>query len=316
MRAHGTTDAHLDAIRQLALAADVALLTAAPIDFFMVKGPVLAAVYPRPEDRRYRDLDVVVAPHAVDAAIRAVSALGGQLLDANWDAALRDRWGQVHLRMPHGTMVDLHWHLVNMGRTRDTLAVDMQDAWRDLRTVEVPGGSVQTLSVTNTVVHVAMHAALGGAWQARWFSDIQAFTRAHDIDWADVVERAKSWRVGRLVGVALLRAATLGDATVPADVIRRLLACPLARTLVVGIDRMWPPTAASHDWSPARLWPHLLRDSALDTVRAAAWRIERRTRNGVRGFWHGRTMPHEMVPSGTDATRQRYFELVAAGALT
>lgn len=313
-RAAGTSDAQAQAIRQLGMSADIELLTSAPIDFLVVKGPVLAAAYPRPADRRYSDLDIVVASHAVDDVIRAITDLGGQLLDANWDAALRDRWGQVHLRMPHGTLLDLHWHLINMGRVRDTLAVDMDDVWRGLRTVPVPGGSVRTLSVTNTVVHVALHAALGGAWQPRWFADVAAVVAAEDVDWDAVVARARTWRVARLVGVALYRACTGGGADVPSAILSALLPPPLTPAVVTRLDRWWPTTGATRDCSVARLWPHLVRDDWRAVGRAAAWRVERRLRNGPRGFWHGRAMPHETVPTGGDAARSRFLASVRTGA--
>jgi len=289
------------------------MLVAAPFDFFMVKGPVLATSYPRPADRRYNDLDIVVSPRAVDNAIRAIADLGGHLLDANWEAALRDRWGQVHLRMPHGTLVDLHWHLVNMGPIRDTLAVDMADAWRDLRTVRIPGGQVQTLSVTNTVVHVAMHAALGGAWQRRWFADIAAIVGCHDIDWNAVVARARDWGVARLTGVALDRSRRIGRANVPSAVVAALLSRPLTPAVVGRLDRWWPPQASNHEWSPARLWTHLLRDDVGGIAHAVRWRATRRLRGGVRGFAHGRTMPLEMEPTGGDEAKERFLNAVHAG---
>lgn len=301
--------------RELAVAADVTCLTAALADFFMVKGPVLAATYEEPSERRYSDLDVVVRPDELPSAIEALEQQGARLLDANWEAAVRDGWGQVHLRMPHGTLVDLHWHLVNMGRVRATLAVNMLEAWRDLRIVDIPGGAVPTLSVANTVVHVALHAALGGAWQRRWFEDMRAVIAAHDVDWSAVVARAADWRVRRLVGVALARAKHFGRAEVPDDVLMALLRSAGSRRSIAWFDRVFTPLRATHDWSPARLWPHLLRDDWRAMTRAAGWRIERRLRNGPSGFWRGRTMPHEMIPSGGDAGRARYLRLVSTGAL-
>jgi hypothetical protein len=305
--------AHAQAMRHLALAADLARLRSMPVPFLVIKGPVLAALYDDPSTRRFGDLDVVVHAAALPNAIDAMEGMGAQLLDANWDAAIRERWGQVHMRMPHGTLVDLHWHLLNAGRVRNTVAVDMADVWRGVREVQLPGGPVRTLSVTNTVVHVAMHAGLGGAWQHRWYKDVEATVASFDVDWSEVVQRATAWRVARPVGVALARASAQAGAEVPDSVLDALLG-PALRALLPHVDRVWQPERAVHEWSAARLWPHVLRDSWADTARAAGWRLERRARNGVLGFRHNRTLPHEMEPRGDAATKTRYLRLVASGA--
>lgn len=302
--------------QQLVAGADLALVTAALPDFFMIKGPVLAGtVYRHPWERQSRDIDIVVRPHAFRATVEALEAQGAQLLDANWERAVHCRWGQVHLLMPHGSLIDLHWHLVNAGRVRDTVAVDMEAAWSDLRTVRILGHEIRTLSVTNTLVHVAMHAALGGAWRRRWFDDIRLIIAREQIDWDAATARATQWRVRRLVGVALTRAATYGDAHVPEDVLDALLAGWPSREHIARVDRLWPPTQALRESSFARVWPHVARDRWRDVARAVSWRIDRRAGNGLRGYRHDRNLPIEMTPSGGSVGRSRYLAMVDSGAM-
>lgn len=307
-------NAHMVAVNELAIAADVHALSACSIPFLMIKGPILANMYDDPSVRQYGDLDIVVRPTDVRSAIDAITVAGGRLLDANWSTASRERWGQVHILMPYGSLVDLHWHLINAGRVRDTLAVDMAHAWDDVRWVDVPGGMVRTMSVTNTAVHLALHAALGGAWQRQWFHDVRALSAAEPVVWQDVVARAKDWKASRLVGVALQRARTLAGADVPAAAVNALLGRLLTPSVISLLDRRWPPLDAERDWSPARLWPHLVRDTWRDGMRAAAWRIERRVRNGPAGFWHGRTLPREMEPTGGPGACEAFLRQVEIGA--
>lgn len=302
--------------RQLVLAADLALVAAAPHDFLVIKGPALAGtVYPNPWERQSRDIDVVVRRHTLRAMVDALEAQGARLLDANWDRAISCRWAQVHLLMPFGSLVDLHWHLVNSGRVRDTVAVDMRAAWSDLRTVHVLDQDVRTLSVTNTLVHVATHAAIGGAWRRRWFDDIRLIIAQEQVDWDAVVSRATQWRVRRLAGVALARAAAYGDAEVPGRVLNALLPGWASKELIARVDRRWPPTKATRESSFARVWPHVTRDRWRDVGRAIGWRIDRRAHNGLHGHRRDRRLPIEMMRSGGASGRSRYFAMVETGVL-
>ena len=308
--------AQLQVAQQLVVGADLALAAAVPHEFFVIKGPVLAeTVYRHPWQRLSRDIDIVVRPHEFRATIEALEAQGARLLDANWERAIDCRWGQVHLLMPHGSLIDLHWHLVNAGRVRDTVAIDMRAAWSDLRTVRVLGQEIRTLSVTNTLVHVAMHAALGGAWRRRWFDDIRLTIARERIDWGAAISRARQWRVRRLVGVALARAATYGDADVPEVALDALLAGWPSKEHIARLDRLRSPTQASRESSFARVWPHVTRDRWQDVVRAIGWRIDRRARNGLRGYRYGRDQPIEMMPSGGCSGRSRYLAMVESGAM-
>jgi hypothetical protein len=308
------------AVRQLQTHRDLAFVATAfatpALQWCLMKGPVLAErVYPEPSLRPSRDLDVFVPADSFAAAIDALEANGAQLLDANWDLAIRARRGQVHVRLAHGTTMDLHWHLINSGRVRDMLNISMSSVLRNLRIVQIRDLPVSTLSVTDTVVHLGLHAALGGAWRLRWLNDLKLLIAHEVVDWASVQARADQWRARRLLGVTLMRSARLLNADVPDDVITGLLGSRLYRSTAEALDRLWPPVTAMHGTAPGRLWPQFVRDSWPDALRAAAWRVRRRASNGLRGFWHGREHPEMMSPSGGDRERERYLRLVERGEL-
>ena len=309
-----TAVAQLEALADLHWVAHA--LAAAGVPWLLIKGPVLSErVYPDPALRPSRDLDLVVPARRFGSALAALDAGGATLLDANWELAIAQRRGQVHVQLPHGTTMDLHWHLVNAGPVRDTLAIAMPSVWRDRRTVTVHGLAVETLSTTDTVVHLGVHAALGGAWRLRWLNDLKLVIAHEPVDWHAVVERARQWRARHLLAIALMRSQRLLHADVPGHVLADLLATPGARALVRTVDRVWSPVAATHALAPARLWPQFVRDTWADALRAAAWRVRRRAGNGLRGFWHDRERPEAMDPSGGDDGRGRYLGLVERGDL-
>jgi hypothetical protein len=306
------------AMQQLRSTADLQsvyrIFTAAGVDWFLIKGPVFAErVYPAPSLRPSRDLDVVVRAKDFAAAIDALEANGALLLDANWDMAVRSRLGQLHIRLPHGTTMDLHWHLINSGHVRDVLNISMPSVWQDLRTVIIHDQQASTLSVTDTVVHLGLHAALGGACRLRWLNDLKLVIDHEAVDWGSVLARCCEWRASRLLGVTLARSARLLGSDVPDDVLTELMGSRLYRSTTEMLDRMSSPMTATRSWAPARLWPQFVRESWQDTLRAVGWRVRRRAANGLRGFWHERERPEMMTPSGGHHGRERYLRLVEGG---
>jgi Uncharacterised nucleotidyltransferase len=172
---------------------------------------------------------------------------------------------------------------------------------------------VSTLSVTGTVVHVGLHAALGGAWRLRWLNDLNLVITHEPVDWDAVLFRAHQWRAGHLLGVALLRSARLLNAAVPDDVIIDLLGSRAHRDAIDALDRRWSPVSAAP--APARLWPQFVREAWSDSLRTVAWRARRRAVNRLGAVTQRRGRPVMTTPSGGDHGRARYVRLVERGEL-
>ncbi|MBX9245764.1 nucleotidyltransferase family protein, partial [Actinotalea ferrariae] len=212
---------------QIALGADLRTcgdaLDVAGIPWACVKGPVVAALHERRGDvRPFTDLDLLVPPARFADALRALSGAGAVLLDRNF-ALLRERTpGEVNVRAPLGTMVDLHWTLVNRRerRTRSRVATAPLLAGR----VPVPtsAGDVPALAPAERLVHLCLHAAGSGAGRLVWLLDV-ALSVADAVDWDAVVAVARAWGVPHAVGLVLGRSRTVLGADVPADVVRALL---------------------------------------------------------------------------------------------
>ena len=73
--------------------------------------PTLSLLYGQPDLRGYTDLDVLVSPADLPAAVTALLDGGWPFID--WQSSLdrRPPMGELHLTGPAGTPVDLHWHL-------------------------------------------------------------------------------------------------------------------------------------------------------------------------------------------------------------
>ena len=123
--------------------------------WLVVKGPVLAEVlYARPDQRAYSDLDVVVPRGALDATVRRLVDHGAVPVDPAWADLLAHRRGEVEVRLPSGTVVDLHWRLINMPDVRDRFAIIVPRLFERARTIEIEDRRYRTLGREDTIVHL------------------------------------------------------------------------------------------------------------------------------------------------------------------
>lgn len=286
--------------------ADLAVLRPALDDacpgWVLVKGLSLAhRVYDDPVARPVGDLDVVVAPRQFASAVRALEAVGGAVADSDWDLQLRELRGQVHVVMPHGTLVDLHWHLVNRHLVRQQVGPATSAVLARAVPVVVGEVLVRTLEPVDTVAHLALHAALSGGHRLGWLLDVRQALTVLRPDEAELADRARDWRSRAATGAILQRAGrvlrspdalTAGAAVVTRrDILGRLLAA---------VERTDPVGGRVEDDGPVA-WT---TPTARDRGPVLSPRLRRRL-----------AVPHRAPrsPSGPDA-RERYLTAVTAVA--
>jgi hypothetical protein len=252
-------------------------LTAGAVPWIVVKGPVLAGLYyAAPEQRPYRDLDVLVRPQDLRAAVRLLSEAGFAMLDRNWTLALARMSGEVHLVGPQGTVVDLHWSLQNREHRRRRLGVGSETLFAGARHVDLAGVRVLTLGWSDTVVHLALHAAGDGADRLIWLSDVARVLDRSPDSWDELVARCRTWRAGAAVQTVLQRTATELQVVVPAPVLLSLARNPLAVGVEAAVSRRHPVhelTSRANPlarWTRARLEPGTTARAALLRGRSAA----------------------------------------------
>lgn len=260
-------------------------------NWFVIKGPVLTEpVHGRPDLRTYGDLDVVVPAQTLGLALDVLEALGAETLDRNWHLLARELRGEVHLRLSGGTIVDLHWHLLNDGAVRSSFAVPMNELFERVRPVRVGQMEVPTLDPVDTLLHLALHAVLSGGHRLVWVKDVER-AAALDTDWDEVVRRSRQWRIGPVVGGGLAQARRVLGADVPADAIHALVPSRLWRSVAAAANRFAPVELESGEASLGRIVARSTRGTAGTSIaallsktlkRAKTWEsVEARVQRGL-----------------------------------
>ncbi len=279
------------------------------LPWLVTKGPVLAeTVYPAPELRPYGDLDLVVEPRAFGDAVAALEAAGASVEDRNWALLAREGRGQLHLRLPHGTLADLHWHLVNRASVRGAFRIPMTALFERGRWADVAGIRSPVLEPTDALLHVALHAALSGGNRLLWLQDVAMLLGRGGVDLDALVRRARRWRVGTPVAIVLGRARRTLGAPIEPELLGALERSRARRALSRGLGRGWP-TERSLGQDPAALWAQLARDTWGGTLLAAWQRARRALAPSPGPEGHA-----GLIPSGDDRDRETFFALPASHA--
>jgi hypothetical protein len=269
----------------------------------VIKGPMaVELLYRSPGLRAYQDLDLLVDPAAFRDVLAALQDSGSELLDRNWRLLRRDLLGEVHLRLPGGSPLDLHWNLINMNRGR--MWIDTPELLERSTRADLGGVTVGMLDPVDFVTHLAVHAVLSGGDRLMWLKDVERAAVVLDPSWDAVVERARGWGVAAGVGLILGRTRDVLGAPIPANVPARLMTARSAR-LVRLTERASPweqsvgrLTAASHVVS---------RAISHGPSRALVWFVRRAL---------SRLDPREPAASsvftlrGDDRDREAYLEAV------
>lgn len=237
-----------------ALATTAEALDGAGVRWLVFKGPVLSeCVYQVSEMRLYRDLDLLVARADFGTSLRALQDAGATLLDHNWPLIRRDGYGELNLVDRFGTPLDLHWQLLFSQELRDRFPIPVDDVMDRAEEVVVRGRTVQTLDPTDSLIHLAFHAALNGGDRLIWLKDLEQSIAHRPPEWDAFVARARQWRVQVLVALMLERAERAIGATVPDGVVEALTPQRSWRAVTSGADRLFPAVHSRGGGNPARM---------------------------------------------------------------
>lgn len=136
----------------------------------MLKGAIIAAwLYPDPAQRPYRDLDVLVAPHARRDVVAALEQIGYRsLIDESMLATSSPE--EQPLAGPHGVGIDLHVALKGV-------RLNPQRAWEILDRNSEPcdwfGFEVRALAPPARAMHLALHVAQRGLVDVKAARDLE-----------------------------------------------------------------------------------------------------------------------------------------------
>lgn len=251
-------------IAELLVVADLGLL--APVldanspGWLVLKGAALgASVYGSPVERPAGDLDVLVHPHDFPRVVVALEGIGAQVVDRNWKLLVEEARGQLHLVLPHGSLLDLHWHVLN----REVVRHDFDIRTEDLLAAGVPltigATAVRTLDPVHTVLHLGLHGAMSGGHRVGWLMDVDRALRLLRPDPARLLAEATSWRARAAIGCILWRANRFLATPMDPSLVQQL-APRSTRAMALALQRLDPVGGRADDSGPTSWWTPTLRD--------------------------------------------------------
>ena len=246
------------------------------VEAIPVKGLVVAeTLYGDVAARPCADLDVLVRPGQLDAAREALRAIGfGQRAKPGYKAlvhpfhdpawALGSGVDQVRL--------ELHWALWADSERR----LGTTGLWDRAVGTTLAGRSVRTLSIEDTLLHLAIHRTRS-ALRLRWVVDVAELLRRHGttIDWDAFLDRADRAGARTASWVVLSLANDLLDAPLPHDVTRRLDVRWPKRSIIertCGTTAMFRPVAEGDIAQQPHLAFRAFEEDGPRRIAGALWR--------------------------------------------
>lgn len=301
-------------VRATALLADLGPRLAG-IPWAAFKGPLLSEfAHPHPGLRTYHDVDLLVSPHALRETTGRLLAAGWQLFDTRAMLQIPGGTpGEIHFRSPHGLLVDLHWTLLNQAAVRRRYCVHTDSLLDRRRTATVMATPVEALDPVDSFVHVCLHATESGANRLLFLLDMDQLARQVN-SWDEVFDRAREWRVGPAVAVALQRARSVMRTPLPERTMEQLGASRAFRSFYAAADRLEPVPLVRHEASFARLVSRAARPGTGHTILATGEKALRWGRDRVTGASPRDWASGEPADFGSLDTYLRQVEREAVGS--
>ncbi len=243
----------------------VAECAKAGIRIVPLKGVALAnTVYPSPTLRFFDDLDLLVEPDKMEAALAIIQQLG-YLPHPRGRADWHHSAPQTHPK--HGTTIELHSDLVRrFGRKNWSLT----DIWARTERHTIHGQSVELLTTNDALIHTALHARHHLFEKPTFLLDTALLLKQVNSDqWQRLIEQTKA-------AGALLPFAHTINLLVKHQLIEPRPAIAIGRWQLAIANRVhgW------HDFSPRRetlrggALPKLIELSLMDSL-ADSWAMAR-----------------------------------------
>jgi len=195
----------------------------AEVPVILLKGAYLAdSIYQDAGLRPMDDLDLLIPPEHILKGIEVLSTLGYQpfqeySLDVEFDMAKH-----VPPYIKDNTIIELHWNIVN---PESPIKFDTSGLWSRSLCFKKENLEALCLSQEDLLLHLCMHTTQHYFYkQLRTLCDIQALISLHsnDLNWDQVIHRAKDWHAERSVFLALYTVQSLLEVDIPDFVLKEL----------------------------------------------------------------------------------------------
>ena len=204
-------------------------LRQAGIPIIVLKGAYLAeAVYPNIALRWMDDVDLLVPRAELPRAQAIVLDMGYGPRERRDIELICQRDGGLEPFVRGDSRVDIHWNVEDpISSSRDKIRIDNAGLWARARPATIADVHVLALVPEDLLLHLSLHISHhhGLDQGLRPYSDIVEAVRhfGGELDWRQFVDRTHEWGVSRYAGLSLYLARELLGATVPEDVLRRLM---------------------------------------------------------------------------------------------
>jgi hypothetical protein len=194
----------------------------AGISFIAFKGPALAQqAFGDTTIRTFSDLDLIVAPEELPAAVNELSSLSmtatpsrtkaelSELLHSGLLARLTHEHTFVRTKSPipgYPLRVDLHWNVAPISFER----IEYAQIAADPEAVLICGQKVDTLNAERCLVALAIHATKHQFADLKWLVDIAELAQRPDLNWDKIEEIANSWQATKIVDLSIYLATMIG----------------------------------------------------------------------------------------------------------
>jgi hypothetical protein len=194
----------------------------AGISFIAFKGPALAQqAFGDTTIRTFSDLDLIVAPEQLTAAVNVLSSLSmmatpsrtpaelSELLQSGLLARLTHEHTFVRTKSPIAGFplrVDLHWNVAPVSFEK----IEYAEIAADPEAVVICGQKVDTMNAERCLVALAIHATKHQFADLKWLIDIAELAQRPNLNWDKIDEIANSWQATKIVDLSIYLASMIG----------------------------------------------------------------------------------------------------------
>jgi hypothetical protein len=241
-------------------------LSQSAIRFATFKGPSLAAsLYGDLSLRECNDIDLIVDEDQVVKAEGVLGSLGyrspiGSSMFRNAFLSYQKQF--LFVREDNSSLaIDLHWDFAG---TSVPFPITSAVIWQNLEEVDIGGHLVPTLGRADLALFLVGHGAKEGWRYLGWLADFALYIEKHpDLDWTNLLARARRRGCSRSLLVAWLLAARLLGSRVDANFLRLAESNTQARltaeALVYRIRNEYPMAASGRELSELELCENRLQ---------------------------------------------------------
>jgi hypothetical protein len=190
----------------------------------VLKGAALYLdVYNEPDERPMADIDVLIRPADVERAMPLLESLG---LHRGQPAFREDffpkYYYEVEYRVGLLSAFEIDVHVRPFRVMRYSRTMPDEAFWDRATPVQFGEATVLVPSAEDMLIHLAVHSAIHGNLDPRWLTDIEKFCSDRDLDWEQLLDRVRRWRLSVAVSSAFDAVAEHAGPVCPASVTDRL----------------------------------------------------------------------------------------------